>query len=102
MNGNFTGLINQSLKRSREATLSILGINEAGLRTHLAEQMHDRMGEEGCFLAPPVFEHTFGWQPGEVTLEDLRGVLLSDSVVNALTADTGHGFDADNAGLTER
>ncbi|XUO89063.1 DEAD/DEAH box helicase [Halomonas sp. KM072] len=95
MNGNFTGLINQSLKRSREATLSILGINEAGLRTHLAEQMHDRMGEEGCFLAPPVFEHTFGWQPGEVTLEDLRGVLLSDSVVNALTADTGHGFDAD-------
>ena len=95
MSGNFTGLINQSLKRSREATLSVLGINEAGLRTHLAEQMHDRMGEEGCFLAPPVFEHTFGWQPGEVTLADLQDSLLSKTVVSALTADTGHGFDAD-------
>jgi ATP-dependent helicase YprA (DUF1998 family) len=95
MSGNFKELINQSLNRSREATLSILGFNDTGLRTHLAEQMHDRMGEEGCFLAPPVFEHTFGWQPGDVTLADLQGRLLAESVVSALTADTGHGFDAD-------
>lgn len=95
MSGNFTALIYQSLNRSREATLSILGVNEVGLRTHLAEQMHDRMGEEGCFLAPPVFEHTFGWQLGDVTLAGLQGSLLSDSVVSALTAETEHGFDAD-------
>lgn len=95
MSGKFKDLINQSLNRSREATLSILGISDEGLRTHLAEQMHDRMGEEGCFLAPPVFEHTFGWQPGDVTLADLQGNLLAESVVNALTAEGEYGFDAD-------
>ncbi|NYS60704.1 DEAD/DEAH box helicase [Vreelandella salicampi] len=95
MSGSFEALINQSLNRSREATLSVLGVNEAGLRKHLAEQMHDRMGEEGCFLAPPVFEHTFGWQPGDATFAGLEGSLLSTSVVNALTAEGEHGFDAD-------
>ncbi|SEA22294.1 DEAD/DEAH box helicase [Marinobacterium iners] len=95
MSGYFKDLINQSLSRTREATLSILGINDAGLRAHLAEQMHDRMGEEGCFLAPPVFEHTFGWQSGEPTFADLKGNLLSESVVNALTTADNYGFDAD-------
>lgn len=95
MSGSFQELINQSLNRSREATLSILGVKEAGLRAHLAEQMHDRMGEEGCFLAPPVFEHTFGWQPGDITLAALKGSLLSESVVGALTAEGEYGFDVD-------
>lgn len=95
MSGTFTELVMQSLNRSREATLSMLGINDVGLRTHLGEQMHDRMGEEGCFLAPPVFEHTFGWEPSNVTLQGLGGKLLSDSVVRALTADKEHGFDLD-------
>lgn len=95
MSGYFKDLINQSLNRTREATLSILGINNAGLRAHLAKQMHNRMGEEGCFLAPPVFEHTFGWQSGDPTFADLKGNLLSESVVNALTTADNYGFDAD-------
>lgn len=95
MSGYFKDLINQSLSRAREATLSILGVNDAGLRQHLAEQMHNRMGEEGCFLAPPVFEHTFGWKSGDPTFADLKGNLLSESVVNALTTADNYGFDAD-------
>jgi ATP-dependent helicase YprA (DUF1998 family) len=95
MSGYFKDLINQSLSRTREATLSILGVNDAGLRQHLAEQMHNRMGEEGCFLAPPVFEHTFGWQSGDPTFADLKGKLLSESVVIALTTADNYGFDAD-------
>ncbi|RAU19354.1 DEAD/DEAH box helicase [Nitrincola tibetensis] len=95
MSGYFKDLINQSLSRTREATLSILGVNDAGLRAHLAAQMHNRMGDEGCFMAPPVFEHTFGWQSGDPTFADLRGNLLSESVVNALTATGHYGFDAD-------
>lgn len=95
MSGYFKDLINQSLSRTREATLSILGVNDAGLRQHLAEQMHNRMGEEGCFLAPPVFEHTFGWQSGDPTFADLKGKLLSESVVTALTTADNYGFDAD-------
>lgn len=95
MSSYFKDLINQSLSRTREATLSILGINDAGLRQHLAEQMHNRMGEDGCFFAPPVFEHTFGWQSGDPTFSDLRGNLLSESVVKALITADKYGFDTD-------
>ncbi|WP_417228299.1 DEAD/DEAH box helicase [Amphritea sp.] len=94
MSGYFKDLINQSLERTREATLSILGIKNTGLRAHLTEQMHNRMGEEGCFLAPPVFEHTFGWESGKSSFAELKGHLLSESVVKALTTAGNYGFDA--------
>jgi ATP-dependent helicase YprA (DUF1998 family) len=94
MSGYFRDLVNESLHRAREATLSILGISDAGLRAHLAEQMHDRMGEEGCFLAPPVFEHTFGWASADPTLEELKGTLLSESVIRALGKAPKYRFDA--------
>ncbi|WP_031360989.1 DEAD/DEAH box helicase [Caballeronia sordidicola] len=81
----FTNLIEQSLSRAREATLSVLGINDENLRSHLGQQMNDELGSDGCFLAPPVFEHTFGWQETEeTTLNDLRGTLLSASLLDTL------------------
>lgn len=85
MSGYFKDLINQSLERTRESTLSILGLGDpAGLRAHLAKQMSNQLGEEGCFLAPPVFEHTFGWEPGNITFKALEGDLLSSEVIFAL------------------
>jgi DEAD/DEAH box helicase domain-containing protein len=84
MSGYFKDLINQSLERTRESTLSILGVGDAGLRAHLAKQMHSRLGEDGCFFASPVFEHTFGWDPGQITFKELEGNLLSRDVVSAL------------------
>ncbi|WP_087723517.1 DEAD/DEAH box helicase [Pandoraea sp. PE-S2T-3] len=81
----FTTLVEQSLNRTREATLSILGVNDEALRRHLGEQMNDELGSEGCFLAPPVFEHTFGWQESEeATFGDLSGRLLSKTLVDTL------------------
>lgn len=84
MSGYFKDLINQSLERTRESTLSILGINDEGLRAHLDSQMNNLLGGEGGFLAPPVFEHTFGWEPGDITFEALEGELLSAEVISAL------------------
>jgi DEAD/DEAH box helicase domain-containing protein len=84
VSGSFTDLVNQSIDRTRESVLSILGIYDVGLRTHLSQQMHKEFGKEGCFLAPPVFEHTYGWEPGNVTLADLAGGLLSRELVDAL------------------
>ncbi len=84
MSGYFKDLINQSLERTRESTLSILGLGDSGLRAHLAKQMSNQLGEEGCFLAPPVFEHTFGWEPGNITFKALEGDLLSREVISAL------------------
>jgi len=84
MSGYFKDLINQSLDRTREATLSILSVADSGLRAHLSESMHSRLGQEGCFLAPPVFEHTFGWKQGGKTFKELEGNLLLSEVINAL------------------
>ncbi|HEJ1890211.1 DEAD/DEAH box helicase [Pseudomonas aeruginosa] len=80
----FRDLIEQSLNRTREATLGVLGINHAGLRHHLSESMVDELGADGCFLAPPVFEHTFGWQESDKRLQDLSPSLLSESLLGTL------------------
>ena len=88
----FKDLINQSLSRTREATLSILGINNAELRQHLASQMNDELGSDGCFLAAPVFEHTFGWEPSAISLASLEGTLLSRSLLDNLEKADAYDF----------
>lgn len=90
----FKTLIEQSLSRCREATLGVLGINDSGLRQHLAAQMNNTLGSDGCFLAPPVFEHTFGWEESDVTLADLKGNLLSQALVSTLENAHAYQFPA--------
>lgn len=80
----FRSLIEQSLERTREATLGVLGINHPGLRQHLSQSMVNELGADGCFLAPLVFEHTFGWQESDVRLQELQGELLSASLLETL------------------
>lgn len=81
----FRSLIAQSLERTREATLGVLGISHPGLRQHLSQSMVNELGSDGCFLAPPVFEHTFGWQEDELRLQDLSAEgLLSTSLLDTL------------------
>lgn len=82
----FKSMVEQSVTRSKEATLSILGITNPQLREHLAQQMSTESGEEGAFLASPVFEPTFGWEEAAPTMADLAGTgkLLCKEVVAAL------------------
>lgn len=80
----FTDLIEQSLNRTREATLSMIGVKEEGLREHLSEQMSKNLGEADCFLAPPLFEHTFGWEQSDATFGSLSGELLNPQLVDTL------------------
>ncbi len=89
----FRNLIEQSLERTREATLGVLGINHPGLRRHLSESMVNTLGAEGCFLAPPVFEHTFGWRESELRLQDLPSEgLLSPSLLDTLASAPAYRF----------
>ena len=60
-------------------------------RRHLNEKMVDELGADGCFLVPPVFEHTFGWKESEKRLLDLEGSLLSKSLLNTLQ--NAHAYD---------
>ncbi|BDQ66154.1 DEAD/DEAH box helicase [Shewanella xiamenensis] len=80
----FTDLIEQSLNRTREATLSMIGVKEEGLREHLSAQMSKDIGEPDCFLAPPLFEHTFGWEQSNATFASLSGQLLNPLLVETL------------------
>ena len=84
MNRYFSELVKQSISRATESTLSILGISDPALRTHLSQQMKSDCGAEEAFLAPPLFEHTFGWEFADVTIADLKSNLLSEEVIKAL------------------
>lgn len=83
----YSDLLEQVCQRTKESTLSVLGINDSELREHLAEQMSQLPGGKFSFLAPPVFEHTFAWKQSQVTMSDLSGKLLAKSVVEALDAE---------------
>jgi DEAD/DEAH box helicase domain-containing protein len=81
----FSALVEQSLSRAKESTLSVLGITNPNLREHLQEQMQRKCGDEGSFLASPLFEHTFGWTQAEPTLQNLTTEkLLSKAVLASL------------------
>ena len=84
MNRYFSELVKQSISRATESTLSILGISDPALRTHLSQQMKSDCGADEAFLAPPLFEHTFGWEFADVTIADLKSNLLSEEVIKAL------------------
>lgn len=86
MDKYFSGLVEQALSRTTESTLSILSITDPGLREHLGSLMRTECGKEGAFLAPPLFEQTFGWEESQFTMEQLasREQLLSKEIVASL------------------
>lgn len=81
----FSALVEQSLSRAKESTLSVLGITNPKLREHLQVQMQGKCGDEGSFLASPLFEHTFGWTQAGPKMKDLvDDKLLSSKVMSSL------------------
>ena len=95
----FSSLIEQSLSRSTEATLSIMSITNPQLREHLAQQMGADCGTAGSFLSSPVFEQTFGWEKSLYTMRMLakEHSLLSKEVVDSLDSENNgrYRFEAD-------
>lgn len=88
MSRYFSSLVKQSLSRTTEATLSVSGIVHPGLREHLEKQMNAECGKPGSFLAPPMFEQTFGWAHADRTMQQLvTDGLLSQSVVRSLDSE---------------
>jgi len=91
----YKDLVEQSLSRTREATLSILGLSDSGLRKHIENKLSNVLGEEGCFLAPPVFEHTFGWRESKETFSTLSGTQLSKTLVSTLQNSYKYSFSSE-------
>lgn len=80
----FSQLTKQAAERAQEASLSVFGISNPSLRTHLKEVLNQPSGMGESLLATPLFEHTFGWEPAKVKISELEGNLLSKAVINAL------------------
>ncbi|MCG8537787.1 MAG: DEAD/DEAH box helicase [Pseudomonadales bacterium] len=89
----FKSLVHQSISRTREASLSMAGIIDEGLRSHVGKQMSGELGAPGCFLAPPVLEHTFGWKEAPITFCGLEGDLFSSSLLATLSQADDYQFD---------
>lgn len=86
MHRYFSTLIDQATHRTAESTLGVLGVTNPSLRAHLTESMTAECGTEGSFLASPLFEQTFGWEPADLTMEQLaaKEALLSNEMVASL------------------
>lgn len=80
----YADIVSQSLSRTKESTLGVLGITNPALRQHLQTQMESAPGEDGSFLSIPLFEHTFGWSPAKPNMSELAGNLLSKEIISTL------------------
>lgn len=78
----FTRLFPVLAERSKLASICQLGYANIPLRRHLNELFSRPYGQQGAFLADPAFEAVFGWQPGELSMEQLseEGLLEPDLV----------------------
>ncbi|MDC9521703.1 DEAD/DEAH box helicase [Pseudoalteromonas sp. Angola-31] len=85
MNDFFSTLKKQANAKAKEATLSVLGINNPSLRNHL----NNKMQTDEPFVQGPVFEQMFSWERNtKFQMQDLVNEdLLSQVVVDALDSD---------------
>lgn len=84
---NFTHLYNDLSSVTAQAVINRLQLKSAPLRQFLQHEFEVNFGKGNDFLAQPVFEATFGWQPAEDG-NDLDGLvkqgILTQSLVNNL------------------
>lgn len=82
----FESLSTQLWRRAARAVLSQMGVTSKPLREYLRTSFEHGPGVEGSFLADPVFEAMFGWEPASQTMADLAGKLLDARLVDAMDA----------------
>lgn len=80
----FTKLLPEIRNSAARSSISKLGFSNPVLNSHLLDIFGKGFGEEGSFIADPVFEATFGWQQASTSLHQLSGNLLNETVVSAL------------------
>lgn len=91
----YQSLIDQSIHRTREATLGTLKITNPALRKHLDQTLTAPLGSNESYFAAPVFEQTFGWKPGNKQFKELEGKPFCKSFLNVLAKANNYGFDGD-------
>ncbi|MCU8024298.1 MULTISPECIES: DEAD/DEAH box helicase [unclassified Shewanella] len=100
----FSQLTKQAAERAQEASLSVFGISNPSLRSHLKSVLNQPSGKGESLLSSPLFEHTFGWEPAKVSISELKGTLLSKEVITALdhTNNGRYRFNAEYSPFTHQ
>ena len=80
----FQSLSTELGRRATRAVLSQMGLRSRPLREYLRACFERGPGSEGSFLADPVFEALFDWEPAQVTMGQLAGQLLDARLVAAM------------------
>ncbi|HHW76087.1 MAG TPA: DEAD/DEAH box helicase, partial [Xanthomonadaceae bacterium] len=88
-------LVEQLGRRATRAVLGLCGFRNDALREYLRTLFDREAGTPDAFLADPVFEASFGWQPAERTLGRLEGKLLHPDLVRALREPQKKGLSED-------
>ncbi len=91
----YSTLVEQLGRRATRAVLGLCGFRNDALREYLRALFDRQAGTPGAFLADPVFEASFGWQPAERTLGGLEGKLLHPDLVRALREPQKKGLSED-------
>ncbi len=78
-------LIHELNRRAARAVVSQLSFRSRAASNYLRSQFEQLPGDEGSFIAGPVIEATFGWQESDKKMEQLKGNLLSEEVLEALS-----------------
>ncbi|WP_081759339.1 DEAD/DEAH box helicase [Thioalkalivibrio sp. HK1] len=86
MTGNFSTLAQQLSMRSARAAISLIGARSKPLREHLRMMFERSAGQDGSFIADPVFESMFGWSAADKSMTDLAGNLLHPDLIEAMNS----------------
>jgi len=87
----YKNIIGQLSRRAIEASVGIWGINNKALRQHLVDEFGIN-GHKSSFLADPVFESLYAWEPAKPKMNELSGSLLQSSLIAAMDQAEGHRF----------
>lgn len=88
MKNYYHSLFSEISKKSVDSTLSVLGIRNPQLRSHIKIQMTDELAQGNRILADPVFEAAFPWAEVNETFDELGNrSFLNSSFVEALDAE---------------
>ncbi len=81
---DFKQLIDRLVRDAARATSARQYFSNRGLRRWLSKALTTDSGGDSSFLADPLFEATFGWEPSGKCWGDLEGDLLSSKTIDAL------------------
>ena len=82
----FSDLVGELGQRAARSIVSKFSPVSDPLRAYLHDRFERFPGEAGSFLADPVFEAGFGWEPSPQSMQELAGTMLQSRLIASMDA----------------